>query len=48
MEPVKSEMETPKVYPSTMPAKYALEVPLGWFKKNNIKVGDRFQFTGPK
>lgn len=44
MDPVKSEMETPKVYPSTQPAMYALEMPRGWFKKNNIKVGDQLQF----
>lgn len=42
MIPVKSEMETNlPVYPSSGPAKYALEVPLGWFKKHKIKPGDK-------
>jgi len=42
MEPVKSEMDqAPRVYPSSLPAQYALEMPRGWFKKNNIKVGDK-------
>lgn len=41
MQPTKSEMiQNPIVYPSSKPAKYALEMSLGWFQKNNIKVGD--------
>lgn len=41
MQPVKSEMEqNPKTYPSASPAKYALEVPKGWFQKHKIKIGD--------
>lgn len=41
MQPVKSEMEqNPKTYPSAYPAKYALEVPKGWFQKHKIKIGD--------
>jgi len=44
MEPVKSEMEQPKVYPSAGPAKYALEVNQGWFKKNKIKLGAKLKY----
>ena len=29
-----------KTYPSKKPSKYALEMNLNWFQKNNIKVGD--------
>jgi uncharacterized protein len=43
MVPVKSEMETPQTYPSAGPAKYALEVPRGWFKKKKIKIGDKIE-----
>ena len=31
-----------KNYPSKTKCKYALEVNQGWFKKNKIKVGDKF------
>lgn len=42
MQPMKSEMiQDPKIYPSTLPAKFALEMSIGWFRKNNIKVGDQ-------
>jgi uncharacterized membrane protein (UPF0127 family) len=44
MEPVKSEMEQPKIYPSSSPAKYALEVNQGWFKKNGIKIGAKLKY----
>lgn len=44
MQPQKTEMEANnKLYPSTLPAKYALEMPLGWFRKNNIKVGAKLK-----
>lgn len=43
MKPVKSEMEEPSTYPSAKPAMYALEVPQGFFKKNKIKLGDKFE-----
>ena len=33
-------------YPSGKPAKYALEVNHGWFKKNNISLGNRIIFNG--
>jgi hypothetical protein len=42
MRAVKSEMEiNPPTYQSAAPAKYALEVPRGWFQKHKIKVGDK-------
>lgn len=45
MKAVKSEMEmNPQSYPSKFPAQYALEMRLGWFKKHNIKVGDKLLF----
>lgn len=31
-------------YPSVKPALYALEMNKGWFKKNKIKVGQKFNF----
>lgn len=34
------------VYPSKKPAKYALEVNAGWFKKNGIKTGMKLDFNG--
>lgn len=33
-------------YPSKCKCLYALEVNQGWFKKNNVKVGDRIQIEG--
>jgi len=33
-------------YPSQCECLYALEVNQGWFKKNSVKVGDRFQIKG--
>ena len=42
MTAVKSEMEaSPPTYQSAAPAKYALEVPKGWFQKHKVKIGDR-------
>lgn len=42
MTPVKSEMDqNPPVYRSAAPARYALEVPRGWFLKKKIRVGDK-------
>lgn len=32
-------------YRSTAPARYALEVPQGWFEKHHIRVGDKFSFV---
>ncbi len=34
------------LYPSKKPAKYALEVNAGWFKKNGIKPGMKLDFNG--
>lgn len=39
MKAVHSVMETPNTYQSRSPAKYALEMPKGWFKKNKVEVG---------
>lgn len=33
-------VDSTKIYKSKENAKYALEVPLSWFKKNDIKIGD--------
>ena len=33
---------SPPPYPSKSPAMYALEVPKGWFRRNNVKVGETF------
>ena len=51
MEPVKSEMEqNPPRYKGKHNAMYALEVPQGWFKKNKISLGTKFELKplGPK
>ncbi len=48
MKPVKSEMEIPKSYASRSPAMFALEVNPGWFKKNNIRVGDLLDLNPDK
>lgn len=41
-----SMMETrPPSYPSAKPAKYALEMNKGWFAKNKVKLGQKFQFS---
>lgn len=52
MEPAKSEMDQNlKSYLSRSPARYALEVNQGWFQRNKIKIGDRFELlekTGPR
>ncbi len=45
MKAVTSILETnPPTYPSKQPAQYALEMNLGWFKKNNIKEGAQLSF----
>ena len=31
-------------YESSAPAQFALEVPKGWFQKNGVKVGDKFNW----
>jgi uncharacterized membrane protein (UPF0127 family) len=42
MEPVRSEMETPKSYDSRGSAQFVLEVPRGWFQKNRVRLGHSF------
>lgn len=40
-----SMMDTrPPSYPSAKPAMYALEMNKGWFKKNKVKLGQKFEF----
>ncbi len=34
-------------YRSTAPARYALEVPQGWFEKHGIQRGSKFSFLDP-
>ena len=42
MKATASEMESNlPTYPSKSPAKYALEVQKGWFKKHKIKLGEK-------
>jgi len=38
------EVSRPPTYPSAKPAMYALEMNKGWFAKNKIKVGEKFEF----
>lgn len=48
MRPVSSEAEkSPPSYMSAKPAQYALEMNQGWFKRNKIKTGMRFDFVKP-
>lgn len=45
MKAVTSILETnPPTYPSKLPAQFALEMNLGWFKKNKIKEGAQLSF----
>jgi uncharacterized membrane protein (UPF0127 family) len=48
MEPASPIEVNPKTYASTGPAKYALEVPKGWFIKVGIKVGDKLEILTDK
>jgi uncharacterized membrane protein (UPF0127 family) len=46
MKAAESEMQNDfPTYDSVGAAKYALEVPVGWFQKHKIKVGDKFVFV---
>lgn len=46
MKPAMSSAQTEfPNYPSEGPAKYALEVPQGWFKRKGIKKGASFSFV---
>lgn len=40
MQPALDSDPNPLQYPSRQPAMYALEMNLGWFARNNVKVGD--------
>lgn len=42
MDPPKSSHSPLRLYKSTKPAQYALEVPQHWFKKNKISLGEKF------
>lgn len=49
MNPEISEaVANPRIYRSNKLSQYALEVPQGWFKKNGIKVGAKFEFLDEK
>jgi uncharacterized membrane protein (UPF0127 family) len=39
------EVTEPSTYPSKKPAMYALEMPKGWFKASNIKVGQSLKLN---
>lgn len=44
MKAAKSEMQSHfETIQSTRPAQYALEMRLGWYRKNQIKVGDKLK-----
>ncbi len=43
MQPISPIEKVPKIYPSKKPAQYALEMPLGWFTKNKVKIGSRYK-----
>jgi uncharacterized protein len=46
MEPVKSEMDTKvSTYTSAGPAKYALEVPVGWFARHDVTLGSKLKIS---
>ena len=42
MPPPENEYSPLPLYKSKVPCKYALEMPKGWFKENNISLGDKF------
>ncbi len=44
MEPASPIDNSPPLYSNKKPAKFALEVPKGWFQRKKIKVGDKFKF----
>lgn len=48
MEPESILFRSPKSYKSVAPAQYALEMNKGWFKKNNIKRGTKFEWIPPQ
>lgn len=48
MVPAVAGEALPKSYPSSKPAMYALEMPRGWFSKNKITSGAKFEFSPTK
>lgn len=42
MDPPKTNTSSLRLYKSTHPAQYALEVPQNWFKKHKISIGEKF------
>ncbi len=44
MKPASPMEVHPPSYPSSRPGKFALEVPIGWFGRHNIKPGATFSF----
>jgi uncharacterized protein len=48
MKPASPLELRPPSYPSSRPGQYALEVPVGWFKKHKIKPGIAFSFVEEK
>ncbi len=45
MRPASLVQKSPSLFRSKKPARYALEMTLGWFKKNSIPVGSRFFYV---
>lgn len=45
MQPASPMDIRPKSYPSSAPAMYALEVPMGWFTKYGVKPGAALQYA---
>lgn len=49
MEPISVLVKgEPTLYPSPKPARFALEMNKGWFKKNNVGIGAQLKLTGKK
>jgi uncharacterized protein len=44
MSPAIAGEAHPKTYHSVRPAKYALEMPKGWFSRNKVEIGAEFSF----
>ena len=42
MAPPENEGSSLPIFKSKVPCKYALEMPTGWYKENNISLGDKF------
>lgn len=44
MDPANPMELQPKTYISAKPAQYALEVPIGWFDRHKVKLGDELKY----